>query len=128
MSTRFRVQPRGVSYDATLMPAGGRSLTIPNQAIDIAVSVKRFSAPTIQERLKGYYEEEGMELPNFDLLSKIERLDLLAESRERLSNSKKSANDAIDNFEKATAAAKADKAAADADKNPIPNSSNTDKK
>lgn len=108
---RFRVQPRGISYYATLMPAGGRSLSIPNQAIDIAVSVKRFSAPTIQERLKGYYEEQGMELPSFDLLSKIERLDLLAESRERLSNAKNSANDAIDKFEAAKAKSAADVAA-----------------
>lgn len=119
---RFRVQPRGISYDATLMPAGGRSLSIPNQAIDIAVSVKRFSAPTIQERLKGYYEEEGLELPNFDLLSKIERLDLLAASREKLHTTHKTANDAINDFN-----AK-EKAKAEAATNPIPNSSNTDSK
>lgn len=121
---RFRVQPRGVSYDATLMPAGGRSLSIPNQAIDIAVSVKRFSAPTIQERLKGYYEEEGLELPNFDLLSKIERLDLLAASREKLHTTHKTANDAVNDF---NAKEKA-KAEAAAKVNPIPNSSNTDYK
>lgn len=110
---RFRVEPRGISYDATLMPAGGRSLSIPNQAIDIAVSVKRFSAPTIQERLKGYYEEEGLELPNFDRLSRIERLDLLSESREKLSKAKFDADKAIDDFQnkehaKAEAAAKID--------------------
>lgn len=121
--SRFTIQPRGISYHATLMPCGGRSLTIPGQAIEIGLAVKRFSAPTIQERLKGYYEQEGLELPNFDRLSKIERLDLLAESREKLAISKAKAQESIEAYTKL----KAEQEEAANSSNPIPNAS-TDKK
>lgn len=98
--TRFKLQPRGISYDATLMPCGGRALTIPNQAIDIKTAVTRFSAPTITEQLQGYYESEGLELPNFELLSKLEQLDKLAECREIFKHSKHAAQDAIKDYQK----------------------------
>lgn len=120
--TRFNVKPRGFPLDPTIMPAGGRSLTIPNQAIDISIALKRFSAPTIEEKLKGYYEEEGMELPNFDRLDRIERLDLLAASRDNLRAAKERANNAIADYE---AKVKAD-AEAKILGNPIPNSSKSD--
>lgn len=73
---------------ALIMPAGGRSLTIPNQAVDIKIAITRFSAPSIEERLKGYYEEEGLELPNFDRMDKIERLQLLADTKADMDNAK----------------------------------------
>lgn len=88
----------------TIMPAGKRNLTIPNQAIDIGKSLLRYSAPTIQEQLKGYYENEGLELPNFDILSKIERLELLNESRLKLDATRAAAKKAIEDFETAKAA------------------------
>lgn len=73
---------------ASIMPAGGRSLTIPNQAVDIKIAITRFSAPSIEARLKGYYEEEGLELPNFDRMDKIERLQLLADTKADMDNAK----------------------------------------
>lgn len=116
---------RGIDVDTfTLMPAGGRSLTIPNQAISIKIAVDRFSAPSIQERLKGYYEEEGLELPNFDRLDKVERLQYLADAKENLFHAKKAANDAVDNFE-AKANAEADaKAKSEADAKAKPEAAN----
>lgn len=95
---------RDPEWFPTIMPAGKRNLTIPNQAIDIGKSLLRYSAPTIQEQLKGYYENEGLELPNFDMLSKIERLELLNESRLKLDATRAAAKKAIEDFEAAKAA------------------------
>jgi len=102
--------------------AGGRSLTIPNQSVNISDAITRYSAPSIAEKLKGYYEEEGMELPNFDRLDKVERLQLLADAKATM-QAKKAENDKAK--AEAIANAEAD-AAAKAKLNPIPNASNTE--
>lgn len=115
----FRPKLRPVS----IMRAGGRSLTIPHQAIDIGKSVLRYSAPSIQEKLKGYYEEEGLELPNFDRLDKVERLQMLADAKASMFHAKEKAENAVADYE---AKAKAAKEAAE--NNPIPSQSNTDQK
>jgi len=106
----------------TFDKAGGRSLTIPNQGINISDAITRFSAPAIAERLKGYYEQEGLEMPNFDRLDKIERLQLLAEARETFKIKKQLNNEA-----QAKAQAKAAEAA-EVLNSPIPNQSKTDSK
>lgn len=59
------------------------SLTQPGQAIDIATAAKHFTTPSIDERMKVYYDEAGIELPNFERMSYVERLTSLAESREQ---------------------------------------------
>lgn len=105
----------------TLISAGGRSLTIPNQAVNIADAINRYSAPSILEKLKGYYEEEGLELPNFDRLDKVERLQLLADAKQGLFDAKAKAEQAIEDDAARAAAAEELKSASHY--NPIPNAS-----
>lgn len=103
------------------MPSGGRSLTIPNQSVNISDAITRYSAPTIAEKLKGYYEDEGMELPNFDRLDKVERLQLLADTKANLFTLKQKAEASIE----ADRLREEAEAKAKAESTPIPNSSNT---
>lgn len=120
--SRYRSVLKSFDHDAALlMPAGGRSLTIPNQSVNIGEALKRYSAPSIAERLKGYYEDEGMEMPNFDKLDKVERLQLLADTNAKMADAKQRANNAI-----ADVNAKRKTAAEDAAmNNPIRSQSNT---
>lgn len=57
------------------------SLTIPNQAFDLAYAMKQYKAGTLVERAKGYYEQKGLETPDFDRMSKVEQLTELAKYR-----------------------------------------------
>jgi len=107
--------------EATIAPASGRSLTIPYQAVNIFDAIRRYSAPSIAEKLKGYYEDAGMELPNFDRLDKVERLQLLADAKATVSTTKAALKKAHENAIAARDAAAHSKASS----NPIPNSSNT---
>lgn len=104
-----------------LMPSGGRSLTIPNQSINISDAITRYSAPSIAEKLKGYYEEEGLELPNFDRLDKVERLQLLADAKANLFTLKEKAEATVE----ANRLREEAESKSKAESNPIPNSSNT---
>lgn len=67
------------------------SLTIPNLALDIDTALNKFSAQSIEKRLKGYYEQEGMQMPDFDRMDKIQRLTKLAEVRETVNQLKEKA-------------------------------------
>lgn len=119
------------SSNASIMPVGGRSLTIPGQSVNISDAITRYSAPTILEKVKGYYEEEGMELPNFDRLDKVERLQLLADTKANMFRTKAAAENAISDANAKAEKAKEEKAKADkaendaANINPIPSTSNT---
>lgn len=73
----------------------GLSLTEPNQAISIPNALERYAAPSLEEKLHGYYEQQGLELPNFDRLDKVEQLIAFAEHKEKIKNLKEKVDNMV---------------------------------
>lgn len=65
---------------------GKISLTEPGKELNITKLRERFSAPKPEDGLKTYYEIEGMEMPDFNRMDYVERLQTLAEVREDVRN------------------------------------------
>lgn len=51
-----------------------QELTIPGQAIDLKHAMNMYRRGSLEERAKGFYEAKGFEMPDFDRMSKVERL------------------------------------------------------
>jgi len=85
-------------------PAGGKKITMPGMAINDVEAMKRYVAGTIVEQAKGFYEEKGMEVPDFDRMDRIQKLEALEEFRMKFQESKelltKHINDAKANKER----------------------------
>jgi len=67
---------------------GGKKITMPNMGIDEAEAIKRYAAGSLVNQAKGYYEKQGMEIPDFDRMDKIEKLEALETFRDMLRESK----------------------------------------
>jgi len=108
MNLRHELLTGREGFPPSLMPCGGRALTIPHQSVNISDAITRYSAPTIAQQLRGYYDEEGYEMPDFDRLDKVECLQLLAEAKANMQAAKEKAKnleaDAIAKAEKVKAA------------------------
>lgn len=72
------------------------SITIPGMAIDIETSVRRYTSQSMEDKIATYYEEQGMEMPNWARLDKLERLHLIANTKEKVDQKLKD----IDTFAK----------------------------
>lgn len=57
------------------------SLTIPGQAFNLRLAMEQYKKGSLVERVKGYYEKQGFETPDFNQMTRIERLEKLAEYR-----------------------------------------------
>lgn len=57
------------------------SLTIPGRAIDMKYAMEQYKRGTLIERTAAIYEKEGMVMPDFAMMTRIERLQKLAEFR-----------------------------------------------
>lgn len=62
----------------------GKKITMPGQAVDIKQVIEMYSRGTMEERARGFYEQEGMPIPDFERMSKIERLEKLAEYHKQI--------------------------------------------
>jgi len=58
-----------------------QSITIPGQALNLKFAMEQFKRGSLIERTKGFYEKEGMVSPDFGSMSRIERLQALADFR-----------------------------------------------
>lgn len=63
-----------------------QSLAIPDQAMNLKFAMMQYKRGTLVERAKGYYEQKGLEVPDFDRMSKVEKLMALAEFRKTVKN------------------------------------------
>lgn len=61
----------------------GKMLTQPNRAVNILQALNMYQAGTLENKAKAYYEEQGMPIPNFDMMDKIEKYQALNEFKER---------------------------------------------
>lgn len=100
------------------------SLTIPGLAMNLKFAMEQFKRNTLIEKTKAYYETKGFEMPNFSMMSRIERLQALSDFRHLKQKSFdeiiKTQKDALEQKQTAKAA----KAAKDSGGNP-PGESNT---
>lgn len=101
-------QPR-IKTKATSEVFSKPSLTIPNLALDIDEALNKYSSQSIENKLKGYYEQEGMEMPDFDRMDRIERLVKLAEVRAEVERLKEEAEHRVSETERRLIKEKQDK-------------------
>lgn len=59
----------------------GKVITLPGQAVDMKSAINQYRAGSLVERAKGYYERAGMEVPQFEKMSKVDQLLALGEYR-----------------------------------------------
>lgn len=54
------------------------SITVPGQAMDLAYAMKQYKKGSLIERAKAFYESKGFEMPEFNMMSRVEKLQALA--------------------------------------------------
>lgn len=69
--------------------AEGKKITIPGLGVNIANVMQMYARGSLEERAKGYYEKKGMEVPDFAMMSKIERMEALSEYQKTVINENK---------------------------------------
>lgn len=57
------------------------SMSVPGAAFNLKLAMEQYKRGTLVERVKGYYEAQGFETPEFDKMTKLERLEALAQYR-----------------------------------------------
>lgn len=57
------------------------SLSIPGQAFNLQYAMEEYKRGNLVDRAIGYYEKNGMEVPDVRMMDKIERMELLAQYR-----------------------------------------------
>lgn len=62
--------------------SGKDKITMPGLGIDVKRALQQYAMGTMEERAKGFYEQQGLPIPDFDRMSKIERLVALNDTRE----------------------------------------------
>lgn len=72
------------------------SLAVPGQAMNLKLAMEQYKKGTLIEKVKGYYEREGFEAPDFNMMSRIEQLHALSEFRHEKASAAKRLDDAYD--------------------------------
>lgn len=57
------------------------SLTLPDQGINIKYAMEQYKRGQLVEKVKGYYEKEGMVSPDFSMMTRLQKLQALADFR-----------------------------------------------
>lgn len=83
---------------------GQDKITMPGLSIDVKKALQQYAMGTMEERAKGYYEDKGMPIPDFDHMSRIERLVQLGIYRQQI----KEANEQLETLAAASQAKKAE--------------------
>lgn len=58
-----------------------QSLTIPGQGFNLKYAMEQYKRGSLVERAIAFYEKEGLEMPDFKSMSRIEKLEALANYR-----------------------------------------------
>lgn len=64
----------------------GKSLTKPGMAVEIKLTMEKYSVPTLAAQLKTYYDRENLVNPGFERMDRIDQLMAHAEMREDVKN------------------------------------------
>lgn len=81
--------------------AVGKKITIPGLGVSIANVMQMYARGSLEERAKGYYEKKGMEVPDFAMMSKIERMEALSEYQKTVINENKKLDTVAEKIEAA---------------------------
>ncbi|WNK12603.1 MAG: hypothetical protein [Microvirus sp.] len=87
---------RYVTFD----PIGGKKITMPGMAVNDIDMLKRYAAGSLENQAKGFYEKNGMEIPDFDRMDRIEKLEALEHYREKLKASRQTLTNSIQDAER----------------------------
>lgn len=73
----------GKKYALSVKPTGKvtPSLSIPGQAFNINLALQQYKKGNLTDRVAGYYESEGMDVPDFNMMTNLEKLEELAKYR-----------------------------------------------
>lgn len=66
----------------------GKKITMPGMSVNIGEAMRKYVAGTLEEQGKAYYEKEGMPIPDFHKMNKIQKLETLNEYRDVLMKGK----------------------------------------
>lgn len=77
----------------------GKKITMPGLGVDIKQVMLMYARGSEVERAKGYYEQQGMEVPDFDRMSHIEKLEALAELRKSAKQATEEINRSLEKAE-----------------------------
>lgn len=88
---------------------GGKKITMPGMGISIEELMTKYSAGTLLDKAKGFYEKQGMRQPDWDRLDRIEKLEYLNEYRETVRLNTELLNNKYNEAKQKHARAQADK-------------------
>lgn len=88
---------------------GGLKLTQPGMASKATEALAKLKAGTLIDQAKGYYDTMGIEVPDFNMMDKVQKLNALNEYRESFEKNKTAFKAAL--VKQKEAAVKAQKAA-----------------
>lgn len=94
----------------------GKVLTVPNLHLDIKQNQFKLSTGQIEDRVKGYYEKHGFEIPDFDRLDKIGKIQALSDMRKKVQLNEEKLKKLNNQAEKAAKKAQDDKLKAEQSK------------
>ena len=61
----------------------GKAITNPTAYLPVKEAIKRYQGVPLENTASVFYEEQGMPIPDFTMMSKIEKLEALNEFREK---------------------------------------------
>lgn len=64
----------------------GKKITLPGYGVNIKEAIEQYSRGSMENKAKGFYENEGEPVPDFAKMSKIERLEALGEYIKEVEN------------------------------------------
>lgn len=62
----------------------GKLLTMPNRSINIRKAIQNMAFGSMEDRAGAFYEENGLVIPDFRMMDRIEKLHALSEYREEV--------------------------------------------
>lgn len=77
-----------------------KSLTIPDQGFNLTHAMQQYKKGQLIERVKGYYDQQGMESPDFNMMDKFQKLQALADFRTMRQQAEDRIKETISNHKK----------------------------
>lgn len=66
---------------------GTKKITMTGLSVDVSRAMQQYAQGTLESRIQSYYEMSGMSVPDFHMMSKIERLESLNEYKKQVKES-----------------------------------------
>lgn len=70
----------------------GSGLTMPGMSVDINKAKERYTVNLVDARIKSYYDQEGLPMPDISRMDNLEKLQMIADQRDKVTKLKEEAN------------------------------------